>query len=480
MAENSAETAPVNEVDMDNFYGTNSNAADEPVDAEKVKNEYKRFKMPFFITLDEIEERYGIGNRIYFSFMKFIILANIVLFILGLINFLCYVASGDSTKSVMCNYPSMNIEYTVGCNDSILKYIPGIDVSTSAVRNLRFYEKFFVSAYGPDQKVMWYVLTIASVACWFILPFVYFIVMRTRHGTSSSTDNVFRLNGQDDEIPENSRNYTKTNRLLRSALSWVIFVAFLAVSAVVIYFVQKAGAQDDTKDNFWISIVVTVVIVLINTVWGPICGVLVTELEKHTRWSSVRKITIVKLYVFKIVNVIVSYAALRYAFVKEYACPLQDTGYKFFLLMIVDLFLSSAIEFVSPYALQLAKKRIKFLRTRGSDISEMPEFNVAEEFLEVLYRLFITYIGTASMPMITFFSLITNIIEYPLDKLRMTKFSQEPRPLDSNFNGFIALFMFISAVAGFVAFPTGAVFTLIHFGIGDDCAMWATDPKSLP
>ena len=84
------------------------------------------------------------------------------------------------------------------------------------------------------------------------------------------------------------------------------------------------------------------------------------------------------------------------------------------------------------------------------------------------------------MPMITFVALVTNIIEYPLDKLRMTKFSQEPRPLDSNFNEFIALFMLISAIAGFVAFPTGAIFTLIHFGFGDECAMWATDPKLLP
>ena len=84
------------------------------------------------------------------------------------------------------------------------------------------------------------------------------------------------------------------------------------------------------------------------------------------------------------------------------------------------------------------------------------------------------------MPMITFISLITNIIEYPLDKLRLTKFSQEPRPLDSNFNGFIALFMFISAVAGLVAFPTGAIFTLIHFDMGDKCTMWATNPKLLP
>ena len=358
-------TTTNNEVDMDNFYGTDNGTTDSGTDVEKVQNEYKRFKMPFFITLNEIEERYGIGNRIYFSFMKFIIVANIVLFAIGFINFLCFVASGDSTKSVMCNYPSMNVEYTVGCNNSLLEFITGGNTHVETIRNLRFYEKFFVSAYGPDQKVMWYILTIASVVVWFVLPFVYFIVMRTRHGTNSSTDNVFRLNGQDDEIPENSQKYTKGNRLLRSAVSWLIFIAFLVVSAVIIYFVQKAGAQEDTKDNIWISILVTVVIVLINTIWGPICGLLVTEFEKHTRWSSVRKITIVKLYVFKIVNVIVSYAALRFAFVAKYACPLQDTGYKFFLLMIIDLFVSSAIEFITPYALQWAKKHIKFLRTRG-------------------------------------------------------------------------------------------------------------------
>lgn len=361
-----------NEVDMDNFYGTDGGAIETETDIEKVKNEYKRFKMPFFITLDEIEERYGIGNRIYFSFMKFIIIANIILFIIGFINFLIFVASGDSTKSVMCNYPSMNVEYTVGCNESLLNYIPGFEKKNiPTIRNLRFYEKFFVSAYGPDQKIMWYILTILSIVVWFILPFIYFIVMRTRHGSNSSTDNVFRLNGQDDEIPENARNYTKTNRFMRSVFSWLIFVAVLVVAAVIIYFVQKVGAKEDNKDNVWISILVTIIIVLINTAWGPICGILVTELEKHTRWSSVRKITIIKLYIFKIVNVIVSYAALRFAFVKKYACPLQDTGYKFFLLMIVDLFVSGAIEFISPFAFQWAKKHIKFLRTRGSDISEM-------------------------------------------------------------------------------------------------------------
>ena len=386
------ETVPTAEadggVDMDNFYGNDTGVGEAEPDAEKVQNEYKRFKMPFFIKLDEIEERYGIGNRIYFSFMKFIIIANIVLFLIGFINFLCFVGSGDSTKSVMCNYPSMNIEYTGGCNSSILRYIPGYEQHDTAIRNLRFYEKFFVAAYSPSQKVMWYILTIASVVCWFAMPFVYYFIMRTRHGTSNNMDNVFRLNGQDDEIPENARLYTKSIRFFRGALSWAIFIAFLAVSAVIIYFLQKLAARDDTKDNVWISIPITVIIVLINTAWGPICGFLVTEFEKHTKWSTVRKITIVKLYVFKIVNVIVSYAALRYAFVKKYACPLQDTGYKFFLLMIVDLFVSSAIEFISPFAFQWGKRHIKWLRTRGSDISEMVNIHYYIYYI-IVYLLFV-------------------------------------------------------------------------------------------
>lgn len=460
------------------------------IEEHNAREEHRKFHLPYFVNLETIEKIFGVGTRAYFTFIKFIIICNICLFIVGLINFLMFLISDDSSRPVMCNYPSMNVEYTDGCNESLLNYIPGLNITDDypTVRTLSFFEKMFIAAYTPAQKTSWTVLTIISVVGWFVIPVVYYVYMSVRHKNADLHDNIFVMEGDEDRIYENE-HVSSTKKFVCRTLTWTIFVLYLAISCVIVYYVQSWGTKDAIKDNMFLSLLVTCIISVISVIWNTLCPMLVTGLEYRASWTNLRRNIIIKLYAFKIINITVTYAALRYAFATEYACPLQDSGKKFFTLIITDIFVFNIVDYAMPFGYYVARKfatyytrfrNIPVLFTENSDESERAEFDVSTELLELLYRQFVAYIGSVSMPMITFLVLIANIVEYVLDKLFFTKVTQKPKRLDNAMTTYVTIFLVISALAGLFSYPTGAFFVLTHSGVGDKCPMWMSDPKTLP
>lgn len=463
---------------------------EEIIEEKNARKEHEPFKLPYFVKLSDVEKKFGVGTRAYFTFIKFIIICNIGLFIVGLANLMVFLVSDESSRPVMCNYPSMNVEYTEGCGASIFSYIPGVNMTEDypIIRGLSFFEKCFIAAYTPEQRVGWTVLTCVSVVGWFVVPVAYYMYMTTRHKNPGLHDNIFVMEGDEDRIYENE-HVSSTKKMLFRVLTWLIFVLYLAVSCVVVYFVQNWGTEDAVKDNFFLSMLVTGIISVISVVWNTLCPMMVTGMEYRSSWTSLRRSIIIKLYAFKIINIIVTYAALRYAFAAEYACPLQDSGKKFFTLIITDIFVFNIVDYAIPFGYYVARKFLTFytrirslpvLFTEDSDEKERSEFDVSTEFLELLYRQFVAYIGSVSMPMITFLVLIANIVEYLLDKLFFTKVSQKPKRLDNAMTTYVTVFLVISALAALLSYPTGALFVLLHTGLDNTCPMWMTDPKTLP
>lgn len=457
---------------------------------EKAINEHKKFRLPYFVNLETVEKVFGVGTRAYFTFIKFIIICNIGLFIVALANFLMFLFSDESSRPVMCNYPSMNVEYTEGCGDSIFNLIPGVNFTDDypTVRTLSAFEKLFIAAYSPEQKVGWTVLTIVSIVGWFVIPVVYYVYMNARHKSAGLHDNIFVMEGDEDRIYENE-HVSSTKKFIFRTLTWCIFIAYLAVSCVIVYFVQNWGTKDSVKDNFILSLVVTAIISIVSVIWNTLCPMLVTGMEFRDTWTSLRRNIIIKLYAFKIINITVTYAALRYAFAAQYACPLQDSGKKFFTLIITDIFVFNVVDYAMPFGYYIARKFLTYytkirnlpvLFTDASDEAERAEFDVSTEFLELLYRQFVAYIGSVSMPMITFLVLIANIVEYILDKLFFTKVSQRPKRLDNAMTTYVTIFLTISALAALFSYPSGAMFVLMGMDLGEYCPMWMTDPKKLP
>jgi hypothetical protein len=300
------------------------------------------------------------------------------------------------------------------------------------------------------------------------------------HKRLDEHDNIYDMSGDEaDRILEN-QDYSRTNCAIRRIISAIVFVGLIGASATGIYFLQAWGTETYVQTNFWLSLVVTAIIAIINLIWSFICAILV-GFEKHRTWSAHRKHHTIKLYLFKIINVTAMYAALQWAFARPDSCPLQDVGVKFFLLIILDLFVMNVVEFVVPPLKTWATRNIRCLKTEGSDESELPEFDVAEEYLELLYRQFVLYIGMLTLPLITLVALVTNLVEYPLDKLRMLRICQRPKRLNSRLTGFIVIFMCCSALAGFLSYPFGGLWLYLHLKPLDErCSLWMIKPSDLP
>jgi len=446
-------------------------------DDDEAANEHKLERLPFSTPLDEIEHRYGIGTRLYFDFLKYIIFCNVVLFAVGFLNWVVFMASDDAERTVMCNYPNQNFSYREGCNCTTPIVCPTYE---GATRPLQLWEKAFVNAFTKDQLPSWATFSALAVVLWFAFGPLYLVLVRKTHKIVVDHDNEYDMSGEEADRITANETISSVERIVRRTISYVVFCLLIAGSAAGIYFIQAWGTKAYVQTSFWLSLLVTVIISGVNMAWSFICSFLVS-FEKHCTWSAHRKHHTIKLYAFKIINVTVMYAALQWAFSGDYACPLQDIGVKFLLLIVMDLFIMNAVEFFLPVARTVVFRRISFLRSKGSDESELPDFDVAEEYLELLYRQFVLYMGMLTLPLLTFVALITNIVEYPLDKFRMLRMCQRPKRLNSSLTGFIVVFMVITAAAGFFSYPHGALWMFLHLGRpGEMCSLWTMKPSDLP
>jgi len=431
----------------------------------------------FFLPLDEIEQRFGKGTRLYFNFLKYIIICNVVNLCLGLINTSFFAASDDAGRTVMCNYPNLNFTWHEGCKDG-----------EPILRTLSLYEKLFVGSWTTDQQVSWLAMTIITVVFWYLSGPVYALVIggaqKTKAmGVDAVEDENDRLYIETDRIKENEK-YSATHRLVRQILTACLSLVMIALGAYLNFILQDVSNRDDISSNFVYSIAMSAVVSVINMIWTNSVEFIV-KFEHHRTWSGLRKNYLVKLYLFKILNVCASYAALNYAFTDPYSCPMHQTGAKFMTLIVMDLFVFNALEFlVPPLKLWLYRRcgYRSFLKTHEADDALRPEFDVAQELIELLYRQFVLYTGTITMPLLAFLGLITNIVEYPLDKARMLYFCRPPKRLETSMTPIIVGTMIFSALAATFTYPFGAfwVMTGLLSNIHEHCSLWVTKAVDIP
>jgi hypothetical protein len=80
--------------------------------------------------------------------------------------------------------------------------------------------------------------------------------------------------------------------------------------------------------------------------------------------------------------------------------------------------------------------------------------------MELFYRQFILYLGMSVFPLIVFLVIIVNLLEYPLDKLRLLKLSYETKKVTGSSGVYLALFLSTMAVLGIVVWPDGGLYSL--------------------
>jgi hypothetical protein len=111
------------------------------------------------------------------------------------------------------------------------------------------------------------------------------------------------------------------------------------------------------------------------------------------------------------------------------------------------------------------KIKVKFIKahTKGSDDDLRPDFDVGEEYIELIYRQHIIYSGMPAFPGIPFIALVTNVLNLALDKSRLLKLCKRPPKTMGSLKTPISFFMLLSALLCLINFGGGNVYTMIGY-----------------
>jgi len=139
----------------------------------------------------------------------------------------------------------------------------------------------------------------------------------------------------------------------------------------------------------------------------------------------------------------------------------HTTGSKFLVMILVDVKVFNGVEFGIPLIKTFLRNHISRLKKNtGSDESVKPEFDIAQEYLEIFYRQFIIYLGMTVFPALAILGFIANILEYPLDRIRMLRICQRPKRIDLSMKRFLLFWLILIAVAATFAPPQGAFWVM--------------------
>ena len=119
--------------------------------------------------------------------------------------------------------------------------------------------------------------------------------------------------------------------------------------------------------------------------------------------------------------------------------------------------MTNLLQTVGPIVL---RKLRQCLGSSASDEELRPEFDLSEQFLQVLYRQFILYIGILVFPLIGILGVVGNLVEYPLDRLQLLRLCKEPHYIIDTHGSFLLIFLLIVGIVAFLMYPNGAFWVL--------------------
>uniref|UniRef100_A0A6C0BMZ9 TMC domain-containing protein n=1 Tax=viral metagenome TaxID=1070528 RepID=A0A6C0BMZ9_9ZZZZ len=372
---------------------------------------------PVLSSLDSIEQRYGIGTRLYFSFLKVIILSNAALGLLGIVSWSLFLRDRP----------------------------PGVAFSWS---------DFFVSAYPrPGADVYWFTCGVLATVIWVTLGPAYWVWERS-YKRNQYPRRV--LDQEEKEIPVNRG--ADTNYLLGVTATFAaLCVSILLVYGLVMaqgYVIETYGdplLANQLPLSTAMSLVVALGFALCHTAWGHV-SYAITRWERNKTWFQFRMSQAIKLITFKILL-----ATCMYIFIATIIpapppvierCDLDFAGANFFLVLVLDVVITFVMQTVWP---KIAAACCGVVR---------PEFNIAEDLLQILFRQFIIYIGFFVFPLIGLVGLLANLIEYPVDHYRLLRVCGTPQYLSEKPGLFLLIFNGVVVLSAFLTYPNGALWML--------------------
>eukprot|EP00026_Physarum_polycephalum_P006587 Phypoly_transcript_06635.p1 GENE.Phypoly_transcript_06635~~Phypoly_transcript_06635.p1 ORF type:complete len:520 (+),score=74.89 Phypoly_transcript_06635:157-1716(+) len=415
---------------------------------QEAADEHKRIRYPMSVSRETLGKRFGVGIYLYFDYLMYLIATNFVLLVLGVVSFAIH-ADRDSWDG-MENYPYGRFSFF-------------------------FYDK----ATWKNSKTPWLWINIAACLCWFLFGPIYSIRIR-RYFKKRKNENldIGEINLEDyidvEDFIKGNEHITHQGRICRIALGYIIFVIVLAVSSIATFFLvvlstSRRIQQLDTS-SLLVSAIIAVFMTAVNMAWERVC-VWLTKMEGHATWTKFRQHNTLKFFLFKMLNVLIMYASRvlvpricpHIPSVRNYcnnsSCLASTVGVQLIFLLFFDLTAQNAWEIISGWTKTKLSQRRGMLG-KGSNDSVRPEFDLAEEYLELAYRQFIIYLAFAIVPLVAVLGMLANMVEYRVDKYRLLRICQQPRGLQGSMRNFLTFFLFATAAVALASPPYGMAWVL--------------------
>mmetsp|Transcript_43878 Transcript_43878/g.71342 ORF Transcript_43878/g.71342 Transcript_43878/m.71342 type:complete len:385 (-) Transcript_43878:610-1764(-) len=365
----------------------------------------------------------------------------------------------------------------MGCNFVLLllalgNWIPHMVTQTHREVQLR---DLFLSSYPDDWTFTVWKATYAVVTpLTFIFPLVYFWSV-TQFIKKQESERVLESQAvkiwRNDIIDEN-KDVSTIARILRIMCTYSVFVLMLtAVFFATKFFTEKQIANPiEGRSNvsparqYAFAGLISLTIIIINQVWYNLCKVL-TDFEKLPSVTAVRQHNAFKLIMFRVINLLVVMRTQADVVYDDQSvsqcmpggpppkCVTDVIARQFFVLSLIEFALAAFFAPAYPLLLRVASKLPLPSLHRFIDPKDpRPPFDVADEYVEVIYRLYMAYIGVSVFPLITLLCLLTNIVEYYVDKYTMLRLCRPPT-LKGSMKKPVTVFLVIIAVAAVLSAP---------------------------
>lgn len=404
-----------------------------------------------------IKSEYGRGVMMYFQYIVFLCVLNALLAIVGAI---LYAAAASDAS---------------GLNAS------GLYSGLSGL---------FLASFAPTSRPAWYALTTVALLLGLAAGPVFSCVGARYQARWRGAGRVDEDSGGTSDRIEANAVYSSGTRAIRRTMSIVIFAIIVVGQGVLMYYLHVALEQSGDQI---VSLTISVIIAVLNIVWKMVSRQL-TQFEVHISRTAQTEWDTGKVFFIKIANVMSLYV-VKFLITARFGeaadstdpaancpvystalddcrCPLAGMAWQFFYLIILDLTLSNALEIVLPAVQSPVMRWLGFTKGRG-DASVQQEFDLTEEYVEVLYRQFIIYLGFTVFPLMAIIGFVGTVAEFWLDKYRLVVMCRKPEVREEPIRPILlTICHMVVAVAALGSFPNGMAVIFAGYNIQGNCAFW--------
>lgn len=114
------------------------------------------------------------------------------------------------------------------------------------------------------------------------------------------------------------------------------------------------------------------------------------------------------------------------------ACPIYAFGSQYFSMLLTDMTVGNLLQIVTPIIMYNLYKCCS--KTHHSNESLRSEFDISDEYIGLLYRQFVLYNAMVSFPLAPVVVFVAGIIEFFVDKFKVTQITQRPKQVLSSMN----------------------------------------------